>query len=160
MKTKNYILSIILSLFVSSGFAQNLWKGDLHTEQLTEFHQKGFSEVDGNVLVCGTYLKDLHLLENVTIVHGNCTITKNDSLDCIRGLEKLMFIEGTLSFIENKCLNDYCALSEHLLKKGIQGVKIRRKIYDRFNAEDNEYNPIISDLLRGECAHSIYSFGF
>ena len=147
------IKKIIVILFVSILHvnAQKVWKGTLNTNQLKEFYDGEFTIVKGDIVIGNSTLETLEILKNLTYCKGTISITNNKTLTSLKGLHNLIKVKGKISIIKNENLNNYCALNSSLVNKGIKGVKVRRRIYEKLETVDNKYNPSMMDLQNHDC---------
>ncbi len=144
---------LVVFTFINSASAQKIWDGDLQAQQLELFYSDNYTEITGNLNIKNTNLKKLEQLHNLTKVGGNILIFNNDSLTSLEGLEELLTVGGKISIRENKHLNNYCALSKDLILSGITGEEVNKNIFDKFDTQDNEYDPDRNDIIEGECEY-------
>ncbi len=151
--TRNLFFLILCLLFFKESYAQKTWEGDLQTKQFEQFKAENYSTIRGNLEIKNSNLTNLEQLYNLIEVQGNLNVFNNDSLTSLDGLQNLILVGGKISIRENKHLNNYCALSKELLLNGITGEEVNKNIFDRFDTQDNEYDPDRMDLIDGDCEY-------
>ncbi|MBJ2175854.1 hypothetical protein JBL43_16490 [Aureibaculum sp. A20] len=152
MKIYKLIIIVIILFNYGNAQAQKIWVGDLITENLEEFHSGKYTEVEGAITIDNYEENNLEVLKNLEKCTGDVNISNNEKLISLQGLENLQFVGGKFSIIKNPDLYNYCALQKTLVKEGIRGEEISKDIYDKWNTEDNGFNPSLMNLQNENCS--------
>lgn len=146
------VIVVTISLMISYNVkAQKIWEGDLLTKDLIEFNTGKYTEVNGSITVKNYTKKDLSLLKKLEKCTGSIYILDNKALENLNGLENLKIVGGKFSIIKNPELYGYCALQKTLLNQGINGVKLNKRVIEKFETEDNGYDPSLTSLQNKKC---------
>ena len=150
---KLFLLFLIIGVIPTTKTqAQKAWSGDLTIENLQEFASGEYTEVQGSIVLKNYSEVDLTILEKLQKCTGNIDILENTKLESLKGLENLLEVGGRFSILENPELYSYCALSKTLVIDGIQGVEISKGIIERWEIQDNGFNPSLMSLQNKSCS--------
>jgi hypothetical protein len=176
MKIKHFtiLFILLLILFFIGNFVltQDVWEGDLNTDQLEEFYNSKSTKVSGNVTIRKSQFTDLSLLSHLVSIDGDLNIgfddihndihEGNDSLINLKGLQNLKIVGGKLSIYQNKALKNIQALTSLVsvgnLKiknceslESLNGLNNLKEIKEKLTLSDNEklanFTGINSQLL-------------
>jgi hypothetical protein len=156
-----WLLLITVMMNTVKTQAQKAWTGNLLTKNLKDFASGNYTEVQGTITIEDYEGVDLTVLEGLQKCSGNITISKNQKLESLKGLENLLEIGGKIVIKKNPELYRFCSLKKQLLEEGIKGEEISKDIIEKVDIERNGYNPSFMNLQNKDCySHKIPDFCF
>ncbi|WP_179376114.1 hypothetical protein [Winogradskyella wichelsiae] len=144
--------SEMLNNYLVDAGEQKIWIGNLTTKNLEEFASGMYTEIDGSIMIENYDGLNLILLKTLQKCAGNIEIGNNENLESLKGLENLQIVGGRFSILNNPELYNYCTLQKILINKGIKGVEISKDIIEKWEIEDNGYNPSLMNLQNKNCS--------
>jgi len=151
LKIATILLFCLSSMIIT---AQKIWKGDLKTENLQAFFEGKFDEVDGSILITKYNQENLDLLKALKKSKGSIRIFNNEKLRSLDGLELLKHVGGIFYIYDNPNLYNFCALNDNLINNGIKGIEISKGIFEKWDVDNNEYDPSLMNLQNDRCSFS------
>ncbi len=104
-------------------------------EQVDVFGENKYTFIKADVTIQGNDIKNLSPLNTIYSIEGDLTISSNDSLFILSGIENLAFIGGDLEVMDNDKLMNFCSLKTATIR-----------FTNTYTVFGNYYNPSLSRI--------------